>query len=191
MGFKTDWRSDSPQAAHSYIGMLQWVQWGSINSAQHVCTLNIVISSDNHKAFHDKVQHYNNMCFSDAFDLQYGVCVLRMREGLDVSHPSQSHGESFNCQFVRRYGGKSCPRLSIIIWATDSKWIHTINSSVFISVNAGFDGGPESINTISAPSRIQTRTTCMYMHDQMISIDFFYNILYIKKSSVNRFWVPV
>ncbi|XP_029289415.1 solute carrier family 12 member 3 [Cottoperca gobio] len=27
----------------------------------------------------------------DAFDLQYGVCILRMREGLDVFHPSQSH----------------------------------------------------------------------------------------------------
>ncbi|CAK6969968.1 solute carrier family 12 member 3 [Scomber scombrus] len=50
MGFKQDWRSDSPEAAHNYIGILQ-----------------------------------------DAFDLQYGVCVLRMREGLDLSHPSQSH----------------------------------------------------------------------------------------------------
>ncbi|CAB1450478.1 unnamed protein product [Pleuronectes platessa] len=27
-----------------------------------------------------------------AFDLQYSVCVLRVKEGLDVSHPSQSHG---------------------------------------------------------------------------------------------------
>ncbi|XP_014908787.1 solute carrier family 12 member 3 [Poecilia latipinna] len=27
----------------------------------------------------------------DAFDLQYGVCVLRMKEGLDVSSPPQSH----------------------------------------------------------------------------------------------------
>ncbi|XP_019733806.1 solute carrier family 12 member 3 isoform X1 [Hippocampus comes] len=50
MGFKTDWHSASPQAAHSYIGILQ-----------------------------------------DAFDLQYGVCVLRTRERLDVSHPYQSY----------------------------------------------------------------------------------------------------
>ncbi|XP_077423297.1 solute carrier family 12 member 3 isoform X2 [Vanacampus margaritifer] len=50
IGFKTDWQSDSPQAAHSYIGILQ-----------------------------------------DAFDLQYGVCVLRTRERLDVSHSCQSH----------------------------------------------------------------------------------------------------
>uniref|UniRef100_A0A671TV20 Solute carrier family 12 member 3 n=1 Tax=Sparus aurata TaxID=8175 RepID=A0A671TV20_SPAAU len=38
-----------------------------------------------------KAHHHHNVCFSDAFDLQYGVCMLRMREGLDVSRPSQSH----------------------------------------------------------------------------------------------------
>ncbi|KAM9854311.1 solute carrier family 12 member 3 [Aulostomus maculatus] len=75
MGFKKDWRNDSPQATHNYIGILH-----------------------------------------DAFALQYGVCVLRTWEGLDVSHPYQSH------------------------------------------VNPGFDGGPESINTISAPSGLQTIT---------------------------------
>ncbi|KAK2841825.1 hypothetical protein Q5P01_012025 [Channa striata] len=50
IGFKKDWRSDTTQAAHNYIGILH-----------------------------------------DAFDLQYGVCVLRMREGLDVTRPLQSH----------------------------------------------------------------------------------------------------
>lgn len=50
MGFKKAWRSDSPQSAHDYIGILH-----------------------------------------DAFELQYGVCVLRMKEGLDISHPPQSH----------------------------------------------------------------------------------------------------
>uniref|UniRef100_A0A4W6EMN7 Solute carrier family 12 member 3 n=1 Tax=Lates calcarifer TaxID=8187 RepID=A0A4W6EMN7_LATCA len=50
MGFKTDWCSDTPQAAHNYIGIL-----------------------------------------NDAFDLQYGVCMLRIREGLDISQPSQAH----------------------------------------------------------------------------------------------------
>ncbi|XP_068168469.1 solute carrier family 12 member 3 [Antennarius striatus] len=50
MGFKTDWLSDSPQNADSYIGILH-----------------------------------------DAFDQQYGVCMLRMRERLDVFHPSSSH----------------------------------------------------------------------------------------------------
>uniref|UniRef100_A0A4W6ESC0 Solute carrier family 12 member 3 n=1 Tax=Lates calcarifer TaxID=8187 RepID=A0A4W6ESC0_LATCA len=37
-----------------------------------------------------------SVCFSDAFDLQYGVCMLRIREGLDISQPSQAHGESLN-----------------------------------------------------------------------------------------------
>uniref|UniRef100_H3CI37 Solute carrier family 12 member 3 n=1 Tax=Tetraodon nigroviridis TaxID=99883 RepID=H3CI37_TETNG len=55
MGFKSDWRSDSPHAAHNYVAILQ-----------------------------------------DAFDLQYGVCILRTKEGLDVSHSSQSH---FNAAF--------------------------------------------------------------------------------------------
>ncbi|KAL7402151.1 hypothetical protein ABVT39_010531 [Epinephelus coioides] len=76
MGFKKDYHSDTPQAAHNYIEILH-----------------------------------------DAFDLQYGVCMLRMKDGLDVSYPPQSF------------------------------------------VNLSFDGGQESLNTISAPSRIQTRTT--------------------------------
>uniref|UniRef100_A0A8C5ECT1 Solute carrier family 12 member 3 n=1 Tax=Gouania willdenowi TaxID=441366 RepID=A0A8C5ECT1_GOUWI len=46
MGFKNDWRTDSPQAAHQYVEILH-----------------------------------------DAFDLQYGVCLLRMNEGLDVTLP--------------------------------------------------------------------------------------------------------
>uniref|UniRef100_A0AAQ5ZWU5 Solute carrier family 12 member 3 n=1 Tax=Amphiprion ocellaris TaxID=80972 RepID=A0AAQ5ZWU5_AMPOC len=50
MGFKSDWSRSSPEAAHSYIGILH-----------------------------------------DAFDLQFGVCVLRMREGFDVSPPRRSH----------------------------------------------------------------------------------------------------
>lgn len=31
--------------------------------------------------------------FSDAFDLQYGVAVLRMRKRLDVSQPSELHSK--------------------------------------------------------------------------------------------------
>ncbi|XP_077953985.1 solute carrier family 12 member 3-like isoform X1 [Gasterosteus aculeatus] len=73
MGFKTNFSSDTPQAAHDYISILH-----------------------------------------DAFDLRYGVCLLRMKEGLDVSQSPQSH------------------------------------------VNAGFDGGPEAINTISPPAHFQT-----------------------------------
>lgn len=50
LGFKKSWRSDSPQDAHDYAGILH-----------------------------------------DAFELQYGVCLLRMKEGLDISDPPQSH----------------------------------------------------------------------------------------------------
>uniref|UniRef100_A0A3Q0RJE9 Solute carrier family 12 member 3 n=1 Tax=Amphilophus citrinellus TaxID=61819 RepID=A0A3Q0RJE9_AMPCI len=80
MGFKKDWRSDTPQAAHNYIEILH-----------------------------------------DAFDLQFGVCVLRMKEGLDVSHPSQSHGESLNpepqhsTQFQKKQGKKTID----VYWLSD------------------------------------------------------------------------
>ncbi|XP_053742807.1 solute carrier family 12 member 3 [Synchiropus splendidus] len=50
MGFKRDWRTDSPQVADDYIGIVH-----------------------------------------DAFEQQYGVCVLRMREGLDVTQPYRSY----------------------------------------------------------------------------------------------------
>ncbi|XP_040893772.1 solute carrier family 12 member 3 [Toxotes jaculatrix] len=74
-GFKKDWRSDTPQAAHNYIGILH-----------------------------------------DAFDLQYGVCVLRMREGLDVSHPPQSHvnpGFDGGPESISSNSASSCIRTSI------------------------------------------------------------------------------
>uniref|UniRef100_A0A669B4A9 Solute carrier family 12 member 3 n=1 Tax=Oreochromis niloticus TaxID=8128 RepID=A0A669B4A9_ORENI len=80
MGFKKDWRSDTPQAAHNYIGIMR-----------------------------------------DAFDLQFGVCVLRMREGLEVSNPSQSHGESLHpepqhsTQFQKKQGKKTID----VYWLSD------------------------------------------------------------------------
>lgn len=41
----------------------------------------------------EKSRHVTVPCdFSDAFDLQYGVCVLRMKEGLDMSRTMQAHG---------------------------------------------------------------------------------------------------
>uniref|UniRef100_A0A7N8XEZ9 Solute carrier family 12 member 3 n=1 Tax=Mastacembelus armatus TaxID=205130 RepID=A0A7N8XEZ9_9TELE len=65
-GFKKDWRSDTPQATHSYIGILH-----------------------------------------DAFDLHYGVCVLRLKEGLDVSHPSQGHELQPGTVFQKKQGKKT------------------------------------------------------------------------------------
>uniref|UniRef100_A0A669BMX3 Solute carrier family 12 member 3 n=1 Tax=Oreochromis niloticus TaxID=8128 RepID=A0A669BMX3_ORENI len=80
MGFKKDWRSDTPQAAHNYIGII------------------------------------------DAFDLQFGVCVLRMREGLEVSNPSQSHASvsiepepQHSTQFQKKQGKKTID----VYWLSD------------------------------------------------------------------------
>lgn len=95
--------------------------------------------------------------FSDAFDLQYGVGVLRMRERLDVSHPSQSHGERFIIWLFVVEEAISTYASSVDVL----KWTHVINFSVRVSVNAGFDGRPENINTISALPRLKTSTTCM------------------------------
>lgn len=83
MGFKQDWRTESPQAAHSYISILQWVlyqcSWAAVRAP---------ITAPRPL-----------LCSSDAFDLQYGVCVLRMRDGLDISCPPQSHGKLFFSDF--------------------------------------------------------------------------------------------
>lgn len=140
----------------------------------------------NHVTVHDY------LCFRDAFDLQYGVCILRMREGLHVSHPSQSHGESFISVRVKRTlparlfwdneesAGNSCPHSSFIItWVTDLKWMQTVSFLVLISVNTAFDGEPESLNTFSSHSNIQTSTTCMYMHDHIIYVNAFVAFIYM------------
>ncbi|KAF3854294.1 hypothetical protein F7725_022349, partial [Dissostichus mawsoni] len=81
MGFKKDWQSDTPQAAHNYIGILH-----------------------------------------DAFDLQYGVCILRLREGLDVSHTAQSHtsefiepGPQLSTVFQKKQGKKTID----VYWLSD------------------------------------------------------------------------
>lgn len=50
----------------------------------------------------EKSRHVTVPCdFSDAFDLQYGVCVLRMKEGLDISRTMQAHGmDCFKTPFL-------------------------------------------------------------------------------------------
>uniref|UniRef100_A0AAQ4QL13 Solute carrier family 12 member 3 n=1 Tax=Gasterosteus aculeatus aculeatus TaxID=481459 RepID=A0AAQ4QL13_GASAC len=85
MGFKTNFSSDTPQAAHDYISILH-----------------------------------------DAFDLRYGVCLLRMKEGLDVSQSPQSHGE-------RRI---SAAKMNLLLFSflliTEKK----INTQTFVPVEA-------------------------------------------------------
>lgn len=85
----------------------------------------------------------STLCFSDAFDMEFGVCLLRMRDKLDVSNPYEAHGENVD--------GAVCPS-SI----TDHRSTH-------VSVNPGFDGGPARVNTTSTLSGVQTISTCMHM----------------------------
>lgn len=154
MGFKTDWLSDCPQAAHDYVGILQWVPWTPAS-----CNLTLQFTwtqSVTQVSFAVKAHKYI-VCFSDAFDLQYGVAVLRMRERLDVSRPSELHGEkwlellcvgmsfSIHCS-------SSCAKCSLEIMR--------YKIAVHISVNSGFDGSPENIHIISAAPRVKTSTTC-------------------------------
>lgn len=35
---------------------------------------------------HTYISKISFICFSDAFDQQYGVVILRLKEGLDISH---------------------------------------------------------------------------------------------------------
>lgn len=46
------------------------------------------------------VKYHCDIFLSDSFDLQYGVCVLRMKEGLDLSYKMQAHG---NGNFLYKY----------------------------------------------------------------------------------------
>lgn len=104
--------------------------------------------------------HKYVVCFSDAFDLQYGVGVLRMRERLDVSQPSQLHGEQFLYGTVWKQQWDELFHLWFFCCANVLRRVYVVNVSVHISVNSGFNGSPENIHIISAAPRIKTSTTC-------------------------------
>lgn len=71
VGFKNNWRDGEMKEVETYINTLQWVSNGFIIPNRRS---EIRLSSD------------VCVCFSDAFDLQYGLVVLRLKEGLDISH---------------------------------------------------------------------------------------------------------
>uniref|UniRef100_A0A8C1E7P5 Solute carrier family 12 member 3 n=1 Tax=Cyprinus carpio carpio TaxID=630221 RepID=A0A8C1E7P5_CYPCA len=53
------------------------------------------------KAQPNNIENYIGI-LHDAFDLQYGACVLRMKEGLDISRTMQAHGmEYFKTNFLK------------------------------------------------------------------------------------------
>ncbi|MBN3288510.1 S12A3 protein, partial [Polyodon spathula] len=72
MGFKGNWQKDFPQNMDDYIGTIQQgEQRKTVNlqaSGLSSCSLNF-----------------------DAFDINYGVCLLRLSEGLDVSAKMEAH----------------------------------------------------------------------------------------------------
>lgn len=134
LGFKKDWRSDTPQAAHNYIGILQWVQWGLIHLILCVCVYfgTIVISSDNHKVVHRVFQwciwpavrrvcaenEGGTGCLSSSSVTWWEPYFrLEFTERQWISHNQWALRLRYLCQsgVNKGYGGKSCPHSSIII----------------------------------------------------------------------------
>ncbi|KAG7521957.1 solute carrier family 12 member 3 [Solea senegalensis] len=76
----------APELRSGVNMLLQGAGLGRIRPNVLVMGLKTDWSSDEPHAAHEYVS-----VLHDAFDLQYGVCVLRMTEGLDSSHPSQSY----------------------------------------------------------------------------------------------------
>lgn len=73
MGFKRDWREDTTEKLMGYIDIIQWVYFLSIFSYSFAAFTPLVT----------RIILFSSR--SDAFDLNYGVCILRLKEGLDVS----------------------------------------------------------------------------------------------------------
>ncbi|XP_040982013.1 solute carrier family 12 member 3 isoform X1 [Aquila chrysaetos chrysaetos] len=70
LGYKRNWQTASPQSLEDYVGILQYGHAGS--SAPRGCQ-------------HPAVTPH------DAFDFKYGMCLMRMKEGLNVSRVMQAH----------------------------------------------------------------------------------------------------
>ncbi|KAK4814139.1 hypothetical protein QYF61_009058 [Mycteria americana] len=70
LGYKRNWRTVSPQSLEDYVGILQYGHVGS---------------SSPWGRWHPAVAP------RDAFDFKYGVCLLRMKEGLNISQVIQAH----------------------------------------------------------------------------------------------------
>ncbi|RLW01324.1 hypothetical protein DV515_00008199 [Chloebia gouldiae] len=81
LGYKRNWRTASPQSLEDYVGILQYGHTGSSTSRAH---WPLVVAPRSLTA-----------AVSDAFDFKYGVCLMRMKEGLNVSRVLQAHGKWF------------------------------------------------------------------------------------------------
>lgn len=155
MGFKTDWLSDSPQVAHDYIGILQWVQYKSVYFMYKVFASYTLLND--HEGFMSKFTR--TLCLP-AMHLTYSMelaCSEWGRDWMFLIHLNLMVRDLFIWLFV--VGGATSTYASSV---DVLKWTCVIGFSVRVSVNAGFDGRPENINTISALPRLKISTTCMY-----------------------------
>lgn len=107
LGYKRDWQTASPQSLEDYVGILQYghanpsAPWGCRHPvvAPHWCGDTVATcrgSGWGGSATHQELATVNCLLLpssSDAFDFKYGVCLMRMKEGLNVSRVLQAHGE--------------------------------------------------------------------------------------------------
>ncbi|XP_068058922.1 solute carrier family 12 member 3 isoform X2 [Anomalospiza imberbis] len=99
LGYKRNWRTASPQSLEDYVGILQYGHTGSSTSRAH---WHLVVAPRSLTAavtcagsgWADSAPSINCLLLppsSDAFDFKYGVCLMRMKEGLNVSRVLQAH----------------------------------------------------------------------------------------------------
>lgn len=99
--------------------------------------------------------------FSDAFDLQYGVCVLRMKEGLDISRTMQAHGmEYFKTNFLKMFYSLRAIHFSFL-------------KSPFTVVNLGFETSTEQAldtRTSTTTTSPTIDTSCVYPSSLILNL---------------------
>ncbi|XP_077041075.1 solute carrier family 12 member 3 isoform X2 [Agelaius phoeniceus] len=97
LGYKRNWRTASPQSLEDYVGILQYGHTGSSTSWGHwhllVAPLMAAVTRAG-SSWAESAPSINCLLLppsSDAFDFKYGVCLMRMKEGLNVSRVLQAH----------------------------------------------------------------------------------------------------
>lgn len=102
LGYKRNWRTASPQSLEDYVGILQYGHASSSASRGHwhlVVALQLLTAAATCAVSSWTVPFPINCLLlppsSDAFDFKYGVCLMRMKEGLNVSRVLEAHGKWF------------------------------------------------------------------------------------------------
>lgn len=97
LGYKRDWQAAAPQSLEDYVGILQYALCRHLvapcaSLSQAVVSCCCVPISGEPEGGTTAVS-----CLlppsSDAFDFKHGVCLLRLREGLNVSRVPQAHSK--------------------------------------------------------------------------------------------------